>query len=163
MVQQMYGVFTLQNSRSVRDQLPLLPALRRNKFPIPQITFYNSFLPHFPCDVTVVSTGQFPQLRRSSFRTQFSPIWRLLIQAADHFLKGKSNQIFDSQFFSSFKPAWATDQWISIFTILVQISSSYSNFSVEKTDLPGYHTLVSYVLQFWRIFIVLPGYDTWGD
>ena len=28
------------------------------------------------------------------------------------YLKGQSNEIFDPQFFSSFEPAWATDQWV---------------------------------------------------
>ena len=29
-------------------------------------------------------------------------------------LKGQSNEIFDPQFFASFEPAWATDQWVKI-------------------------------------------------
>ena len=29
-------------------------------------------------------------------------------------LKGQSNEIFDTQFFSSFQPAWATYQWVKI-------------------------------------------------
>ena len=29
------------------------------------------------------------------------------------YLKGQSNEIFDPQFFSSFKLAWATDQWVA--------------------------------------------------
>ena len=33
-----------------------------------------------------------------------------------------------------------------IFSILVKISPSYSNFSVEKTDSPGYDTPGSHVL-----------------
>ena len=57
-----------------------------------------------------------------------------------HNLKGQSNEIFDLQFFSSFKPVWVTDQWVKIFSILVEISLRYSNFSVEKSDSPGYHT-----------------------
>ena len=44
-------------------------------------------------------------------------------------LKGQSNEIFDLQFFSTFEPAWATDQWVKIFSILVQFLPSYSNFS----------------------------------
>ena len=43
-------------------------------------------------------------------------------------LKGKSNEIFDSQFFSSFEPAWATDQWVIIVSILVSFLPRYSNF-----------------------------------
>ena len=55
-------------------------------------------------------------------------------------LKGQSNEIFDLQFFSSFEPVWGTDQWVKIFSILVQISRSYSKFRFEKTDFPGYDT-----------------------
>ena len=39
-------------------------------------------------------------------------------------------------FFSSFEPAWATDQWVKILSILVKFSLSYSNFCIEKTDCP---------------------------
>ena len=52
---------------------------------------------------------------------------------SNHALKGQSNEIFYLQFFSSFKPAWATDQWVEIFLILVQFSPSYLNF----LNLPG--------------------------
>ena len=55
-------------------------------------------------------------------------------------LKGQSNEIFDLQFNSPFEPAWATDQWVKIFSIFVWFSLRYSNFSIEKTDSPGYHT-----------------------
>ena len=55
-------------------------------------------------------------------------------------LKGQSNEIFDSQFFSSLEPAWATDQWVKIFLNLVSFLPRYSYFSIEKTDSPGYHT-----------------------
>ena len=55
-------------------------------------------------------------------------------------LKEQSNEIFDPQFFSSFEPVWATDQWVKIFSILFQISLSYSKFKFEKTDSPGYYT-----------------------
>ena len=41
---------------------------------------------------------------------------------------GPSKEIFDPHFFSSFEPAWATDQWVKIVSILVKISQSYSNF-----------------------------------
>ena len=44
-------------------------------------------------------------------------------------LKGQSNEIFDPQLFSSFKPAWATDQWVKIVSFLVSFSPRYSNFS----------------------------------
>ena len=53
--------------------------------------------------------------------------------------KGQSNEIFDLQIFSSFKPAWATGQWFKLFSIFVKISMSYSNFSVEKTYSSQYH------------------------
>ena len=43
-------------------------------------------------------------------------------------LKGQSNEIFDLQLFSSFEPAWATEQWLKIFSILIKISLSYLNF-----------------------------------
>ena len=43
-------------------------------------------------------------------------------------LKGQSNEIFDTQFFSSFEPAWATDQWVKIVLFLVSFSPRYSNF-----------------------------------
>ena len=55
-------------------------------------------------------------------------------------LKGQSNEIFDLLFFSSFQPAWATDQWVKIFSYLVLFSPRYSNFNCEKTDSPGYDT-----------------------
>ena len=44
------------------------------------------------------------------------------------YLKGKLNEICDPHF-SLFEPAWATDQWVKIFSILVKIAPSYSNFS----------------------------------
>ena len=40
-------------------------------------------------------------------------------------LKGQSNEIFDPQFYSSFEPAWATDQCIQMFSILISFSKSY--------------------------------------
>ena len=44
-------------------------------------------------------------------------------------LKGQSNEIFDPQFFSSFEPAWATDQWVKTVWFLVSFSPRYSYFS----------------------------------
>ena len=75
-------------------------------------------------------------------------------------LKGQSNEIFDPQFFSSFEPVWVTNQWVKIFLILVEILLRYSNFSVEKSDSPGYHTqgrltcrgIIPRWVMFWRIF-----------
>ena len=63
--------------------------------------------------------------------TQFSP------------LKGQSNEIFDPQFFASFEPAWATDQWDKIVWWLCSFSPIYSNFSIEKTDSAQYDTALS--------------------
>ena len=60
--------------------------------------------------------------------------------STNHILKGQSNEIFDLLFFSSFQPAWATDQWVKIFSYLVSFSPRYSNFNCEKTDSPGYDT-----------------------
>ena len=56
------------------------------------------------------------------------------------YLKGQSNEIFDPQFFSSFEPAWATDQWVKTVSLLVLFSPRYSYFSIEKTDSAQYHT-----------------------
>ena len=44
------------------------------------------------------------------------------------FLKGQSNEIFELQFVSSFKPAWASDQWVKLFLILVKIFQRYLHF-----------------------------------
>ena len=59
-------------------------------------------------------------------------------------LKGQSNEIFDLQFFSSFQPACATDQWVKIFLILVKFSPSYLHFYesprgliLRRVNLPG--------------------------
>ena len=56
--------------------------------------------------------------------------------------------------YASFEPAWATDQGVKIFLILVQISPSYSNFfwispgydtaHAESISL-GYHTAQSHI------------------
>ena len=63
---------------------------------------------------------------------------------------GQSNEIFDPHFFSSFEPAWATDQWVNTFSILVKILLCYSNFTesppkmiIRRVILP----LVSYCLE----------------
>ena len=50
---------------------------------------------------------------------------------------GPSNEILDLHFFSLFEPSWATDQWVKIFSILVKILLTYSNFSVEKLTPQG--------------------------
>ena len=36
-------------------------------------------------------------------------------------LKGQPNEIFDFQFFSTFKPAWAIDQGVKIFSNLIKL------------------------------------------
>ena len=69
--------------------------------------------------------------------------------------------IFYLQFFSSFEPVWVTDQWVIIFSILVEISLRYSNFIVKKSDLPGYHTPASYVLA--DFLLTLRGMISRGD
>ena len=51
--------------------------------------------------------------------------------------QGQSNEIIDLEFFSLFEPAWATDQLVKIFSILVKFSLRYSNFRSEKTDSPS--------------------------
>ena len=53
-------------------------------------------------------------------------------ESASYYLKGQSNEIFDPQFFSSFEPTWATDQWVKIVSFLVSFLPRYSNFSVKK-------------------------------
>ena len=55
-------------------------------------------------------------------------------------IKGTVQQDFRPPVFSSFQPAWATDQWVKIFSYLVLFSPRYSNFNCEKTDSPGYDT-----------------------
>ena len=59
------------------------------------------------------------------------------------FLKVQSNEIFDPQFFSSFKLAWATDQRVKIFLNLISFSPRYSKFSIEKTDSAKHHSALS--------------------
>ena len=48
------------------------------------------------------------------------------------YLKGQSNEIFDPQFFSSFEPAWATDQWVKTVSLLVLFSPRYSYLASKK-------------------------------
>ena len=52
-------------------------------------------------------------------------------------LKGQSNKIFNLQFFSSFEPALAADQWVKIFSILSKNLQSYSNFKSENLTHRG--------------------------
>ena len=51
-------------------------------------------------------------------------------------LKGQSNGSFDLMFFHG--SSLATEKWV-IFSILIQISLSYSNFRFEKNESPVYH------------------------
>ena len=57
-----------------------------------------------------------------------------------YLLKGTVQRDFRPQVFSSLDPAWAPDQRIKIFSILVKFSTSSSNFS-------GYHTALSQSLR----------------
>ena len=59
-------------------------------------------------------------------------------------IKGTVQRDFWLPFFSSFRPAWATDQWVKIFSILVKFSLSYLNFYesprgiiLRRVNLPG--------------------------
>ena len=54
-------------------------------------------------------------------------------------IKGTVQRDFRPPVFSLFKPAWATDQWVKIFSILISFSLSYSNFSesLRSTILRG--------------------------
>ena len=64
-------------------------------------------------------------------------------------LKGQSNEIFDPQFFSSFEPAWATDQWVKIFSILVSFSPRYSYLSESPRRLITKFSKTHFVLENW--------------
>ena len=46
---------------------------------------------------------------------------------------GEIDRDSPTRFFSTFEPAWATDHWVTIFSIFVKISPSYSIFRI----LPG--------------------------
>ena len=68
-----------------------------------------------------------------NFKYFFVKMWKIKIWI--NLLKGQSNEIFDLQFISSIKPAWATDQWVQILSNLVKFSPRYSNFSEYITAL----------------------------
>ena len=79
------------------------------------------------------------KINTNSCTTSFFTEWM-----TSTFLKGQSNEIFDLNFFSSFEPACATDQWVKTFSILVKFSLSYSNFNespwgiiLGRVNLPG--------------------------
>ena len=66
------------------------------------------------------------------------------------YLQGQSNEIFHLQFFPSFEPAWAIDQWAKKNSILVkfrQVIQIFMNLPwvwyCAELISPGYHTLVS--------------------
>ena len=61
----------------------------------------------------------------------------------DYFFKGQSNEIFDPQYFSSFEPAWATDQWVKYFRIWFSFHRKNSKLSIKNTDSAQYHTALS--------------------
>ena len=68
------------------------------------------------------------------FNTYCTTVYRYTVsQSMSYTLKGQSNEIFDPQFFSSFEPTWATDQWVKIFCFLVSVSPRYSSF----TEVPS--------------------------
>ena len=46
-------------------------------------------------------------------------------------VKGQSNEIFDSNFVSSFDPAWVTDQCVKIFSILVKNTELFEFFGIS--------------------------------
>ena len=60
--------------------------------------------------------------------------------------KGTVQRDFRPPYFSSFEPAWATDQWVKIFHILVKMSTSYRIFRgiiLRRVDLRQNHTAQS--------------------
>ena len=59
-------------------------------------------------------------------------------------LKGQSNEILDTQFFSSFEPAWATDQWVNIVSFLGLVFAEILEFFRSSVQ---YHTTRSQVLR----------------
>ena len=80
-------------------------------------------------------------------------------------LKRQSYEIFDLQFFSSFKPAWTTDQWVKIFSFWVSFLPRYQNFSdlhykvkgkkrfstvFSKTDALVTSSKLALFSQFWK-------------
>ena len=102
----------------------------------------NSFLPPPRCIPGLFCPRGLEGLNLSRLADEFRPKSRLFLEnqlktSEPECLKGQSNEIFDLQFFSSFKPALATDQWVKIFSILVKNSQS------RKSDSPGYHTPAS--------------------
>ena len=86
-----------------------------------------------------INTGQDPP----PFHWTRSVSTVLYIQYYKSFL---SKEIFHLNCFSLFKSPWAIDHLVKIFSILVRISQSYSNFRFKKlspwypmeNDLPGY-------------------------
>ena len=52
-----------------------------------------------------------------------------------YLFKGTVQRDFWPTFFSSFEPAWVTDQHVKTFSILVQISQNYSNFSESPPNI----------------------------
>ena len=93
------------------------------------------------------------KINTNSCTTSFFTEWM-----TSTFLKGQSNEIFDLNFFSSFEPACATDQWVKTFSILVKFSLSYLNFYESpwgfilcRVNLPGVSNCAE---------SISPGYDT---
>ena len=91
---------------------------------------------HFPLKIKNITKrdktklwicGEAPTLRENFKFGRFPD--SCSFQQTQHLLKGQSNQNFDLQFFSSFEPAWATDQWVKTVSFLISFSSRYSYFS----------------------------------
>ena len=76
-------------------------------------------------------------------------------------VNGTVQQGFQPLFFSLFESARATDQWVKIFSILVKILRSSSNFRYKKTDSRGYDTPGSHVLA--DFLLTRRGIITQGD
>ena len=100
-----------------------------------QKTLFDTNISHLEKDINVLWEQMIENLLIRVIITlcyffYFSPFLLLLTEQAN---------LFDIFYFSCilisnkiFEPAWATDQWVKIFSILVKISSSFSNFSVQK-------------------------------
>ena len=64
-----------------------------------------------------------------------------IITWQDCHFKGKANEIFCPQFFSSFELTWATDQWVKIFSFFVSFFAEIFEFYLSSAQ---YHTAWSH-------------------
>ena len=65
---------------------------------------------------TAVAANSAAAVAAAAARTSFNfQIEKMCRNSSPSLLKGQSNEISDLQFFSSFEPAWANDQWVKIF------------------------------------------------